>query len=58
MKFIKSIPPIGLDPALYNEYLEDLLKNNEHRVEKLGKVFHNSDVPDDIETRMVLITKG
>jgi hypothetical protein len=40
-----------------NEYLEDLLKNNEHRVEKLGKVFHNSDVPDDIETRMVLITK-
>lgn len=40
-----------------NEYLEDLLKNNEHKVEKLGRVFHNSDVPDDIETRMVLITK-
>lgn len=40
-----------------NEYLEDLLKNNEHQVIKLGSVFKNSDVPDDIETRLVLITK-
>lgn len=40
-----------------NEYLEDLLKTNEHEVVKLGRVFKTSDVPDDIETRMVLISK-
>ena len=40
-----------------NEYLEELLRNNDCQVIKLGKVFKESDVPDDIETRMVLITK-
>ena len=40
-----------------NEYLEELLRNNDCQVIKLGKVFKESYVPDDIETRMVLITK-
>ena len=40
-----------------NEYLEDMLKNNAHDVVKLGRVFKTSDVPDDIETRLVLISK-
>lgn len=40
-----------------NEYLFDLLKNNESKTIKLGKVFTKSDVPDDIETRMIIITK-
>lgn len=41
-----------------NEYLESLLKTNEHKVINLGKVFKTSDVPDDVETSMVLITKN
>lgn len=41
-----------------NEYLEDLLKTNDHKIVKLGQVFKDSDVPDDVETRMILITKS
>ncbi|MCQ2754498.1 MAG: methyltransferase [bacterium] len=41
-----------------NEYLLDILQNNKSKVVKLGKVFDKSDVPDDIETRLVVISKS
>lgn len=41
-----------------NEYLFDLMRANDSKTIKLGRVFTKSDVPDDIETRMVIITKG
>lgn len=40
-----------------NEYLDDVLNSNDSKVIKLGKVFKESDVPDDVETRMVIINK-
>ena len=40
-----------------NEYLFDILRENDSKTIKLGKVFKNSDVPDDVDTRMVIITK-
>ena len=40
-----------------NEYLEELLNTNDSKVIKLGKVFKDSDVPDDVETRLVVINK-
>jgi len=41
-----------------NEYLFDLMRTNDTKTIKLGRVFTKSDVPDDIETRMVIITKS
>ena len=40
-----------------NEYLKILLENNPSKTIKLGNVFENSDVPDDVLTRLVVITK-
>ena len=41
-----------------NEYLFDLLRANESQVFSLGNVFKQSDVPDDVLTRMVVIKKS
>lgn len=41
-----------------NEYLDRLLKTNESKVIKLGKAFIKSDVPDDVETRLVVVKKN
>lgn len=41
-----------------NEYLFDLLRTNESQVFSLGNVFKQSDVPDDVLTRMVVIKKS
>lgn len=40
-----------------NEHLDTLLRTNDSKVIKLGQAFTKSDVPDDVETRMVVITK-
>ncbi|MCQ2740230.1 MAG: class I SAM-dependent methyltransferase [bacterium] len=40
-----------------NEYLFDLLERYKSRVIKCGKAFKNSDVPDDVSTRIVVINK-
>lgn len=40
-----------------NEYLHNLLETNESKVIKLGNAFKASDVPDDVKTRLVVITK-
>ena len=40
-----------------NEYLFELLKSNDSKVFELGNVFEQSDVPDDVLTRMVIIRK-
>ena len=41
-----------------NEYLHHLLVTNESKVIKLGNAFKSSDVPDDVKTRLVVITKS
>ena len=41
-----------------NEYLFDMLRENDSKTVKLGKVFKKSDVPDDVDTRMVIIKKA
>ncbi|MBR2429999.1 class I SAM-dependent methyltransferase [bacterium] len=41
-----------------NEYLFDLLRDNYSQIYKLGNVFKQSDVPDDVLTRMVVINKS
>lgn len=40
-----------------NEYLADLLEKTESKTVKLGNAFEQSDVPDDVQTRMVVIKK-
>jgi hypothetical protein len=40
-----------------NEHLQDLLRANPSKTIKLGEAFKNSDVPDDVATRLVVITK-
>lgn len=41
-----------------NEYLFELLKNNDSKIINLGKAFLQSDVPDDVETKLVVINKN
>lgn len=45
------------DLKKYYEHLEEILKNNNSKTIKLGRAFLNSDVPDDVKTRIVLIKK-
>lgn len=40
-----------------NSYLDDLLKRTHSKVIDLGNAFLKSDVPDDVETKLVVIKK-
>ena len=40
-----------------NEYLFELLNKTNSKTIKLGDVFRKSDVPDDVQTRLVIIQK-
>ncbi len=42
----------------YYEHLQEILENNNSETIKLGRVFLKSDVPDDVETRIVVIEKN
>ena len=45
------------NPKELYAYVQELLATNPSKVIKLNNAFINSDVPDDIQTRMIVITK-
>ena len=55
MKFIKSIPPIGLDPALYNEYLEDLVydRHSDSLIDEVETIYQDEEI--NISERLGLL---
>ena len=55
MRFLKSIPPIGIDPALYNEYLEDLIegRHNESLIDEVDAIYNEEQI--NIKDRLCLL---